>query len=152
MSEQAKLAFRLTTILGKHNQGEGLKPQELPQEFGVSEHTVQFDINDRLTFLPIEKNKGYDSLELRNLSLKDLQRFACLPGVEDIGGQTIENNSKTATSSSAAKSHNPTRSCHRALHVASRMIVRTFYKQMRMRSVPVFHGPHWGFALERRLG
>ncbi len=23
---------------------------------------------------------------------------------------------------------------------------------MRMRSVPVFHGPHWGFALDRRLG
>ena len=39
-----------------------------------------------------------------------------------------------------------------SLVVASRMIVRTFYKQMRMRSVPVFHGPHWGFALERRLG
>jgi hypothetical protein len=37
-------------------------------------------------------------------------------------------------------------------HVASRMIVRAFYKQMRMRSVPVFHGPHRGFALERRLG
>jgi len=38
------------------------------------------------------------------------------------------------------------------LVVASRMIIRTFYKQMSMRSVPVFHGPHWGFALERRLG
>ena len=38
------------------------------------------------------------------------------------------------------------------LDVASRMIIRTFYKQMSMRSVPVFHGPHWGFALERRLG
>ncbi len=38
------------------------------------------------------------------------------------------------------------------LDVASRMIVRAFYKQMRMRSVPVFHGPHRGFALERRLG
>jgi predicted HTH transcriptional regulator len=36
--------------------------------------------------------------------------------------------------------------------VASRMIVRPFYKQMRMRSVPVFHGPHRSFALERRLG
>jgi filamentous hemagglutinin len=39
-----------------------------------------------------------------------------------------------------------------SLSVASRMIVRSFYKQMRMRSVPVFHGPHRGFALERRLG
>ena len=39
-----------------------------------------------------------------------------------------------------------------ALTVASRMIVRTFDKQMRMRSVPVFHGPHRGFALECRLG
>ena len=37
------------------------------------------------------------------------------------------------------------------LLVASRMIVRAFYKQMRMRSVPVFHGPHRGLALERRL-
>jgi filamentous hemagglutinin family protein len=33
--------------------------------------------------------------------------------------------------------------------VASRMIVRPFYKQMRMRSVPVFHGPHRCFAFER---
>ena len=38
------------------------------------------------------------------------------------------------------------------LTVASRMIIRPLHKQMRMRSVPVFHGPHWGFALERRLG
>jgi hypothetical protein len=38
------------------------------------------------------------------------------------------------------------------LNVASRMIIRPFYKQMRMRSVPVFHGPHRGFALECRLG
>jgi len=36
--------------------------------------------------------------------------------------------------------------------VASRMIVRPFYKQMRMRSVPVFHRPHWRFAFECRLG
>jgi hypothetical protein len=33
--------------------------------------------------------------------------------------------------------------------VASRMIVRPFYKQMRMRSVPVFHGPHRCFAFKR---
>ena len=39
-----------------------------------------------------------------------------------------------------------------SLCVASRMIVRTLRKQMRMRSVPIFHGPHWGFAFERRLG
>ena len=38
------------------------------------------------------------------------------------------------------------------LAVASRMIVRTLRKQMRVRSVPVFHGPHRGFTLERRLG
>jgi len=36
--------------------------------------------------------------------------------------------------------------------VASRMIVRPFYKQMRVRSVPVFHGLDRGFALECRLG
>ena len=38
------------------------------------------------------------------------------------------------------------------LVVASWMIVRTLRKQMRVRSVPVFHGPHRGFTLERRLG
>ena len=38
------------------------------------------------------------------------------------------------------------------VRVASRMIVRTLYKQMRMRSVPVFHGPHRGFTIECRLG
>ena len=45
-----------------------------------------------------------------------------------------------------------TRQSRLELRVASRMIVRPFYKQMRVRSVPVFHGPHRGFALECRLG
>ncbi len=34
------------------------------------------------------------------------------------------------------------------LIVASRLIIRTFYEQMRMRNVPVFHGTDRGFALE----
>jgi|688.fasta_scaffold326579_2 type I restriction enzyme M protein len=38
---------------------------------------------------------------------------------------------------------------HIELDGASRMIVRPFYKQMRMRSVPVFHGPHRCFAFKR---
>ena len=50
---------------------------------------------------------------------------------------------------SAALPSPPTCSTQK-LAVASRMIVRTLRKQMRMPSVPVFHGPHWGFTLECR--
>lgn len=87
MKEHDKLAFRLTAILGKLNQGERLNPQVLAQEFGVSERTVQRDINVRLAFLPMQKIAGHYSLEPRylgRLTLKDLERFACLAGVQDM--------------------------------------------------------------------
>ena len=87
MKEHDNLAFRLTAILGKLNQGERLNPQVLAQEFGVSERTVQRDINVRLAFLPMQKIAGHYSLEPRylgRLTLKDLERFACLAGVQDM--------------------------------------------------------------------
>jgi len=38
------------------------------------------------------------------------------------------------------------------LAVTSRTIIRTFVKQVRLRSVPVLHGLNRGFAVQRRLG
>jgi len=38
------------------------------------------------------------------------------------------------------------------LVVTSRTIIRTFVKQVRLRSVPVLHGLNRGFAVQRRLG
>ena len=38
------------------------------------------------------------------------------------------------------------------LVVASRTIIRAFMEQIRVRSVPFFHGLHRRFALQRRLG
>jgi hypothetical protein len=36
--------------------------------------------------------------------------------------------------------------------VASLMIVKLFYEQMRMRSVPIFHRPHWVLLLSADWG
>ena len=87
MKEHDTLAYRLTAILRKLNQGEKLNPQVLAQEFSVSERTVQRDLNVRLAFLPLEKTEGRYRLEPRylgRLSGKDLERFACLAGVQDL--------------------------------------------------------------------
>ncbi len=87
MKEHDKLAYRLTGILCQLNQGDKLNPSALAKQFGVTERTVQRDLNERLAFLPLQKTEGHYHLEARylgKLSLKDLERFACLAGVQDL--------------------------------------------------------------------
>jgi PAS domain S-box-containing protein len=78
------LAYRLTQILRKLNQGQKLDPQHLADEFGVNLRTIQRDLNERFAFLPLKKVDGryhLDSAYLDRLSLRDLDRFAALAGV-----------------------------------------------------------------------
>lgn len=81
------LAFRLTCILAKLNQGEKLDPQELADEFNVTLRTIQRDLNERLEFLELEKTGGcyrINPIYLGKLSLRDVERFACLAGVRGL--------------------------------------------------------------------
>lgn len=81
------LAYRLTQILGKLNQGEKLDPQALADEFGVHRRTVQRDLNERFAFLPLEKTGNAYRLHpsfLGKLNLRDIERFAGLAGVRGL--------------------------------------------------------------------
>lgn len=78
------LAYRLTQILVKLNQGEKLDPQALAEEFSVNLRTIQRDLNVRFAYLPFEKVDGRYSLNpsyLGKLSLRDVERFAALAGL-----------------------------------------------------------------------
>ena len=81
------LAYRLTQILGKLNQGDKLDPQALADEFGVHLRTIQRDLNERFAFLPMEKTGDCYHLHptcLGKLSLRDVERFAGLAGVRGL--------------------------------------------------------------------
>ncbi|WP_237667998.1 helix-turn-helix transcriptional regulator [Vibrio toranzoniae] len=56
MKEHDKLAKRLGIILTRLNTGEKLYLEELSREFRVSERTLQRDFNERLNYLPIQRD------------------------------------------------------------------------------------------------
>ena len=56
MKEHDKLAKRLGIILTRLNTGEKLYLEELGREFRVSERTLQRDFNERLNYLPIQRD------------------------------------------------------------------------------------------------
>ena len=81
------LAFRLAGILLRLNNGEALEPGDLAQDFGVDVRTIQRDLNERLAFLPIEKDAGryrLDPAYLGRMGPKDVERFAALAGVRGL--------------------------------------------------------------------
>ncbi|EKE4174328.1 YafY family transcriptional regulator [Campylobacter jejuni] len=87
MKEYDKLNIRLVQILSKFNNGESLSTQELAQEFNVDTRTIQRDLNERLTFMPIKKENGryvLESFALGKLSFKDMQNFATLSGIAEL--------------------------------------------------------------------
>jgi len=55
--EYDKAMYRLTTIICRLNIGEALDVKELAAEFGVTVRTVQKDLNERLSHLPIERRE-----------------------------------------------------------------------------------------------
>jgi len=81
------LALRLSLILTKLNSGDSFTAKELAEEFNVSARTVQRDIKERLSYIPIEKNGDYYSMEsyaLGKLSFQDIKSFATLSGIKDL--------------------------------------------------------------------
>lgn len=81
------LVVRLSQMLFKLNQGERLDPQALADEFGVNLRTIQRDLNERLSYLPLQKSDGRYALDpavLGQISGKDIERFASLAGVQGL--------------------------------------------------------------------
>lgn len=81
------IAYRLTEILRRLNEGEELDPRALVDEFRVNPRTIQRDLNERFAFLDLEKKDGLYSVNrvrLGTLSLKDVQRFAGLAGLQGL--------------------------------------------------------------------
>ena len=82
-----KLAYRLTQILIKLNQGDKLDPQALAAEFTVHVRTIQRDLKERFAFLPLERTGDRYFLNvsyLGKLNLRDLGHFAGLAGVRGL--------------------------------------------------------------------
>lgn len=88
------LVRRLALILVKLNQGEKLDPRQLALDFNVNLRTIQRDINERFSYLPLEKTRGQYHLDpalLGKLTLKDIDRFASLAGVKGLFPGLSEN-------------------------------------------------------------
>lgn len=78
------LAYRLALILRYFNDGETLEVKALAEEFGVTERTIQKDLNGRLAFLPIVGEDGRYTMQpyaLGKFSPKDLRYFALFCGL-----------------------------------------------------------------------
>lgn len=87
MSEHDTIATRLSMILIKLNNGEQPTMQELMEEFNVGLRTIQRDINERLSYLPIEKQNGrivLDASYLGQLTHNDIRNFARLSGIKGL--------------------------------------------------------------------
>lgn len=81
------LVHRLAQILIRLNQGEKIDPGELANEFGVSLRTIQRDLNERFSYLPLLRTNGkyhIDSAVLGKLTTKDILRFSGLAGVQGL--------------------------------------------------------------------
>ena len=88
------LVRRLALILIKLNQGQKLDPKQLADEFNVNTRTIQRDINERFSYLPLEKSQGQYHLNpafLGKLTVKDIERFAALAGVSGLFPALSEN-------------------------------------------------------------
>ena len=83
-SKHDKIATRLAIILTKLNSGEKFSIIDLEDEFGVTKRTLQRDLNDRLSYLPISKEGNLYYLEayyLGKLNFNDIKEFASISGI-----------------------------------------------------------------------
>ncbi len=87
LAEHDKLAYRLTQILVKLNDGEALDPVALASEFGVHPRTIQRDLNTRFASLALKRVDGryqLDPAHLGKLNFSDIEHFANLAGVRGL--------------------------------------------------------------------
>ena len=82
-----KIATRLVLILVKLNNGERFTVEELSSEFNVTVRTIQRDLNERLSFIPIIKENNHyfmESYALGKLNFKDIKNFAAISGIKSL--------------------------------------------------------------------
>ena len=82
-----KIATRLVLILVKLNNGERFTIEELSSEFNVTVRTIQRDLNERLSFIPIIKENNHyfmESYALGKLNFKDIKNFAVISGIKSL--------------------------------------------------------------------
>lgn len=87
MKKHDKIAIRLAIILNKLNSNEKFSIEDLIEEFNVTKRTIQRDLNERLSYLPIKKEDNLYSLEeyyLGKLNFKDIKTFATLSGIKEL--------------------------------------------------------------------
>jgi len=86
-SNHEKVSSRLATILMWLNEGKKFSIDELIEEFGVSKRTIQRDLFERFSFLPLKKENGYYFLEefyLGKFSFDDIKNFSILSGIKEL--------------------------------------------------------------------
>ncbi|MEA2050414.1 MAG: WYL domain-containing protein [Campylobacterota bacterium] len=87
MKNHDKIATRLAQILNKLNSGERFSVEELVEEFNVTKRTIQRDLNERLSYLPLKKENDLYFLEeyyLGKLNFDDIKNFAALSGIKEL--------------------------------------------------------------------
>lgn len=94
MKNHDKIATRLAQVLNKLNSGERFSINDLVEEFGVTKRTIQRDLNERLSYLPIKKENELFYLEeyyLGKLNFDDVKNFAMLSGIKELYPSLQEN-------------------------------------------------------------
>ncbi|WP_240933378.1 YafY family protein [Diaphorobacter sp. HDW4B] len=79
------IAYRLSEILLRLNAGEALEIKKLADDFAVNERTIRRDLNERFSFLGLEKKGSRYTLpryKLGTYSQQDVQRIASLAGLQ----------------------------------------------------------------------
>jgi predicted DNA-binding transcriptional regulator YafY len=87
MAQHDKIATRLAIILTKLNASERFTVEDLVEEFAVTKRTIQRDLNERLSYLPIKKENNHYYLEsyyLGKLNYEDIKNFSALSGVKEL--------------------------------------------------------------------
>lgn len=87
MKSHDKIATRLALILNKFNSGEKFSIDNLVEEFNVTKRTIQRDLSERLSYLPIKKENNLYYLEeyyLGKLNFDDIKNFAVLSGIKEL--------------------------------------------------------------------
>ena len=87
MKSHDKIATRLALILNKFNSGEKFSINNLVEEFNVTKRTIQRDLSERLSYLPIKKENNLYYLEeyyLGKLNFDDIKNFAVLSGIKEL--------------------------------------------------------------------
>lgn len=87
MKSHDKIATRLAIILNKLNSNERFSIEDLIDEFNVTKRTIQRDLNERLSYLPIKKENNLYFLEeyyLGKLNFNDIKTFATLSGIKEL--------------------------------------------------------------------